>query len=54
MEHNLRVCEHCLLAIESHEGKQFTKVIYTDENDEKESFCEWCSESGFITLYEFI
>jgi len=53
-EHNLRVCEHCLMGIESHEGPQYTKAIYVDEDDPEESKCEWCEENGFDTLYEFV
>lgn len=53
-EHNLRVCEHCLMGIESHEGSQYTKAIFVDENDPEESKCEWCEENGFDTLYEFV
>lgn len=53
-EHNLRVCAHCLMGIECHEGKQATMTIWVDEDDEQESFCEWCEESGFDTLYELV
>ena len=53
-DHNLRVCEHCLMGIECHEGKQAVMQIWVDEDDEKESKCEWCEESGFDTLYELI
>lgn len=48
----LRVCWHCLLAIESHEGSQSSKAIYVDETDPQESYCEWCEEEGFDLLYE--
>ena len=27
---------------------------YVDENDEEESKCDWCEESGFDTLYELV
>lgn len=50
----LWVCEHCLMAIESREGNQATLRHYVDEEDENESKCEWCGESGFDTMYEFI
>ena len=53
-DHNLRVCKYCLMGIECHEGKQPVLQIWVDEEDEKESFCEWCEESGFDTLYELI
>lgn len=48
----LRVCWHCLLAIESREGSQRSLPVYVDEEDPEESFCEWCREDGFDTLYE--
>lgn len=54
MEHNLRVCLHCLMGIESREGKQFTKEIWIDPDDSENSMCEWCEETGFDTLYELI
>lgn len=50
----LTVCYHCLLGIESHEGKQKIKSIYVDDvDDENESFCDWCNDFGFDVLYEF-
>ena len=48
----LRVCAHCLLAIESHEGDQRALRVYVDEESETESRCDWCGESGFDVLYE--
>ena len=48
----LRVCWHCLLAIESREGSQYSRAVRVDEEDPKDSFCEWCEEYGFDTLYE--
>ena len=48
------VCEHCLAAIESREGNQATLRHGVDENDENESYCDWCEECGFDTLYELI
>ena len=51
---NLWVCERCLMAIESREGKQTTLEHYVDENDDVESKCEWCEECSFDTLYELI
>lgn len=50
----LCVCEQCLQAIESHEGKQLSAVIWVDEDDEKGSRCDWCGESGFSELYEIL
>lgn len=53
MEHkNLWVCDRCLMAIESHEGKQATFTHYIDEDDEIP--CDWCGETMFDTLYELI
>lgn len=48
------VCEHCLMAIESREGNQATLRHYVGEDDDVESKCDWCEETGFDTLYEFI
>lgn len=50
----LWVCEHCLMAIESREGNQATLRHWVDENDEEESKCEWCEESGHDHLYELV
>ena len=56
MENNetLKVCEHCLMAIESHEGEQVTMKHYVNVDDEVASRCSWCHENGFDTLYELI
>ena len=51
---NMRVCEHCLMAIESREGSQATMKHGVDEEDELESKCDWCEETGFDVLYELI
>ena len=51
-DNHMYVCDYCLQAIESHEGKQRAKAITVDEDDDEESFCDWCEESGFDTLYE--
>ena len=48
------VCEHCLMAIESHEGNQATMRHWVDEDDEQESYCDWCEEGGHSVLYELI
>ena len=50
----LWVCEHCLMAIESREGNLATLRHYVDEEDENESKCEWCEDTGFDTLYELV
>ena len=44
------VCERCLYAIEAHEGKQVTIRYEVDEENEQESRCDFCEESGFNTL----
>ena len=51
---NLKVCEYCLCAIESREGNQPLLKIYVDKEDETESTCMWCKQSGFDILYEII
>lgn len=51
---NLWVCEHCLIAIESREGKFVYEAHCVDEDDETESRCDWCGENGFDTLCELI
>ena len=51
---NLWVCDHCLMAIESHEGEQATMKHYVNEDDEIASKCSWCYENGFDILYELI
>ena len=50
----LWVCEHCLMAIESHEGNQAQLKHYVDEHDAIESKCDWCKSCGHDTLYELI
>ena len=54
MRENLWVCEHCLAAIESREGNQVTLRHGVDENDDEESKCDWCEDTGFDTLYELV
>lgn len=51
---NMLVCEHCLMAIESREGSQATLRHYVDEQDDCESKCDWCEETGFDVLYELV
>ena len=52
----LRVCLHCLQAIESREGQQITRKIYIDEDENPR--CDWCedtaNEGGFDALYEIL
>ena len=56
---NLWVCEHCLAAIESHDGRQATlrhdiELEFDFEDFDKMSKCEWCEQDGFSTLYELV
>lgn len=51
-DNRMYVCEHCLMGIEAHEGPQHARVIWVDEEDPEESYCDWCEESGFDQLYE--
>lgn len=51
---NLWVCERCLYSIETHEGNQLTLKHYVDGNNENESRCEWCEDTGFNMLYELV
>ena len=53
-ENVMRVCEHCLYAIEAHEGKQVAIRHEVDEENEQDSKCDFCEESGFYELYELI
>lgn len=53
-EKKLRVCEHCLWAIESREGNLPTLKVYVDEESEAESTCMWCEDNGFYILYEIL
>lgn len=53
----LRVCPRCLSAIESHEGRQVTRIIDIDldlDDDEKPVVCDWCDESDSDILYEIL
>lgn len=51
---HLWVCERCLYAIMSKEGNQASLSHYVDEDDDEESKCDWCDETGFDTLYELV
>ena len=48
------VCDHCLAAIESREVNQAVLRHSVDEEDEVESKCDWCEDTGFDTLYELV
>lgn len=49
----LKVCEHCLWAIESREGNLLTLKHYIDADD-TESKCDWCGETEIDVLYELL
>lgn len=56
---NMWVCDRCLAAIESHEGRQphvahDIELESDNPDDIEESRCDWCDEVGFSTLYELI
>jgi hypothetical protein len=55
-EKTLLVCERCLWAIESREGKQMTIKHYIDPEDEEEQqhHCDWCGNEENYVLYELI
>lgn len=50
-EHTMKVCYRCLMAIESHEGPQFSRKVYFDEDDGQ---CDWCGDAGFDELNELV
>ena len=47
----IRVCRYCLQEIEYAMGKQSKYIAYVDEQNENESKCAWCKESGNDTLF---
>lgn len=49
----MKVCDRCLMAIESKEGKQLTIERHWD--GESEDFgCDWCGEDMFDKLHELV
>lgn len=54
---NMKVCWHCLRAIESREGAQAV-LPHSIDIDDHDSVCDWCGqnpdEGCFDTLYELI
>ena len=48
----LRVCARCLMGIECKEGKQITREIYIDEDDDAK--CDWCEDDMSDVLYEIL
>ena len=50
---NLKVCDRCLMAIESREGKQLTITRHRDEESE-DFVCDWCGEDMYDELHEFV
>lgn len=51
---HLWVCKNCFYAIEAHEGKQIHREWDVDPDNERQSKCDWCENSGYCTLYELI
>lgn len=51
---HLWVCDHCLCAIESREGCLPHCEWDVDPDDEDQSKCDWCEETGFCTLNEIL
>ena len=49
----MKVCDRCLAAIESREGKQLTVPLYKDE-DSEDFVCDWCGEDMYDTLHEIL
>ena len=47
----IRICEWCYQSIEYHNGKQLSVHIWVNPKDEKESFCQFCKQGGFDSLY---
>jgi len=45
------VCEECYEAMQSRGECSHGKLFYVDEDDEKESFCDFCESSGNDILY---
>lgn len=54
---NMKVCWHCLCAIESREGTQAT-LPHNIDIDDHNSCCDWCGQNAdegcFDQLYELI
>ena len=50
----LKVCEHCLMAIESREGHQPILRIhdFSFADEDVEFKCDWCGETEIDKLYE--
>lgn len=50
----LKVCHHCLMAIESREGHQpILRILDLSFVDEDAEFkCDWCGETEIDKLYE--
>ena len=50
----LKVCEHCLMAIESREGHQPILRIFDFSfvDEDMEFKCDWCGETEIDRLYE--
>ena len=55
-EKTLFVCEHCLWAIESREGKQMTirHDVALEYEEDEHPHCDWCGNEEIDALYELI
>lgn len=51
MKKKIKVCDRCLHAIVSKEGKHLVSAECVDETNPIESRCEWCGEIGFDMIY---
>lgn len=45
----MKVCEKCLIGIESKEGRMTVVPIAVSPPNDK---CDWCKEKGFRVLHE--
>ena len=53
------VCDHCLAAITSREGRQAIlehdiELEFDEEDFDEASKCDWCESDGNCVLYELI
>ena len=47
----VKLCRECLQSLEYNCGKQRSIQIWVNPKDEKESFCNFCKNSGFDSLF---
>ena len=48
----IKLCRDCFSAYEYHNGKQNAVMLWVNPKDPEESFCAFCKNSGFDTLYK--